>query len=89
MCHSAVSRYDLEDLSETGQVALVPDPCCRYCKKCPKGGQMRNQACIEKDRHKWGICEQVCKTCGSVDLITVKWCESEKSYECYDCERGK
>lgn len=50
---------------------------------------MRNQACIEKDRHRWGICEQVCKTCGSVDLITVKWCESEKSYECYDCERGK
>jgi hypothetical protein len=48
---------------------------------------MLNAQCIEKDNHRWGVCQQVCAKCGSKDLITVNLCESKLKYFCYKCEK--
>lgn len=36
--------------------------------------------------HRWAYCDATCSTCGSVDRVTVCYCES--SYTCYNC-KGK
>jgi len=48
-----------------------------------------NTKCIEKDNHRWGVCEQICADCGVKDLITVNLCEDNREYFCYTCNRNK